>query len=255
MKYNRFLPLIVPLITFFLLQAFFFSPKLLYIVFVLILLLFFFTTRQFTLESKKDKEWWNYIILPFIFSSGLIVFSTMIPSMLLVQVLFLINTVFLYFYFRSIFFNLIKEDYYQKYSLENLSSYGNFLAVYFLASSLYGLQVFLSIETWALMIVLIFIIALIVYEVMWANNIDLRVGVVYILLICLVLTEIAWAASFLTLSFYILGLILAVCYYILIGLTRFYLLKRLNGRLIKMYLIFGFSSIAIVLFTARWISN
>jgi len=255
MKYNRFLPLIVPLITLIFLETFFFNPKLLYIIFVLIFLLFFFTARQFTLASKRGGKWWNYIILPFSFFSSLTIFSTMIPSKLLVQILFLINTIFLYYYFRSIFFNLIKESYYQKYSLENLSSYGNFLAVYFWASSLFGLQVFLNIQTWILMAVLLFIIALTVYEVMKANNIDLREGVIYILLICLVLTEVAWSASFLTLSFYILGLIIAVCYYILIGLTRFYLLKRLNPRLIKLYLIFGFSSIATVLFTARWISN
>ncbi|RLC36269.1 hypothetical protein DRH27_05465 [Candidatus Falkowbacteria bacterium] len=255
MKYNRFLPLIVPLLTWLFLEAFFFNPKLLYIIFVLIFLLFFFTTRQFTLASQRGGKWWNYIILPFSFFSSLTIFSTMIPSKLLVQILFLINTIFLYYYFRSIFFNLIKESYYQKYSLENLSSYGNFLAVYFWASSLYGLQVFLSIQTWMLMAALLLIIALIVYEVMRANNIDLREGVIYILLICLVLTELAWSASFLTLSFYILGLVIAVCYYILIGLTRFYLLKRLNARLIKLYLIFGFSSLAIVLFTARWISN
>ena len=254
MKYNRFLPLLIPIAVFFLLQIFYFNPRLLYLIVVLVLLLFFFTTRQFTLASSKEKKWWNYIILPFSFFASLIIFSTMIPSKLLVQILFIINTVFLYYYFRSIFFNLIKEDYYQKFSLENLSSYGNFLAVYFWASSLYGLQVFLSIQTWPLMIGLLLIIALIAYEVMWANNIDLREGVVYIILICLVLTEIAWSASFLTLSFYILGLILAVCYYIIIGLTRFYLLKSLTPKLIKMYLIFGLSSLAIVLFTARWIS-
>jgi len=65
---------------------------------------------------------------------------------------------------------------------------------------------------------------------------------------------LAWAASFTSLSFYILGLILAVCYYILIGLIRFYLLGRLTRQTIKLYLIFGLSSIFLVLLTAKWIA-
>jgi len=88
---------------------------------------------------------------------------------------------------------------------------------------------------------------------MWANRIDLKIGFFYILIISLVLTELTWSASFLTLNFYILGLILAVCYYILIGLTRFHLLDKLTKRLVKLYLFYGFGSILIVLLTANWV--
>jgi len=73
------------------------------------------------------------------------------------------------------------------------------------------------------------------------------------LLVCLVLVELAWSISFLTLSYYILGLILAICYYILIGLVRFYLLGTLDKKIAKLYLIYGFGALLIVLLTSRWI--
>lgn len=237
-----------------LMELYFWKPKLIYVAVILGYLLMFFTIRQFLLESRKKESWLNYSILPIVFFTGLTVFSTMVSSSLLVQLLIIINTIFLYFYFRTIYYYLVKTKLYQPNSLQNISSYGNFLAFYFIASSVYGLQVFMGISIWILMIFTLGAIAIITYQVLWVNKVDLEPGAVYILIICLALTEIAWAASFLTLSFYILGLILAVSYYILIGLVRFYLLGRLSKSLVKIYLIFGLSSIIIVLLTAKWIS-
>jgi len=255
MKYNRFLPLIVPIIILLSHEIFFFWPTLIYIILVLDILLLFFTIRQFLIEAKAKDKVWSYLILPSILFISATLFSMMMPSQLLVQALFFTTAILIYYYLKAIYLYLVKTSYYQKYSLENISSYCNFLSYYFLASSIYGLQVFLSAPTWLLMIVLLTITAMIVYQVMWINKIDLRQGLLFLLIICLTLIEIAWATSFLTLSFYILGLILSVCYYILIGLSRFYLMGKLNKKLIKLYLIFGFSSLAIVLFTANWISH
>lgn len=252
MKYNRFLPIIVPFLTIIFLEIFFFFPKMLYVVLVMLFLLFFFASRQLSLASPSKEKWYKLLIQPAVFTAGIIVFCTMIPSKTLVQCLFVVDIVFLYFYFTTIYYRLLRPDCDFSYSLENLSSYGNFLSFYFLASSIYGLQVYLQIQTWLLMIFLIFFTGLIVYQVFWANRITTRFGFIYILIISLVLVELAWAASFLTLSYYVLGLILAVCYYILIGLVRFYLLGKIDKKIIKLYLIFGLSSILIVLLTARW---
>ena len=252
MKYNRFLPLLIPVLTFCFSEIYFFYPRMIYNILVAVFLLFLFTVRQFTLASNRKEDWWNYIILPSFFYTGLIIFTTMIPSSLVIQVLFIINLIFLYYYFLIIYYFLINTKEYQDNSLENISSYGNFLSYYFIASSAYGLQAFLNISTWVLVFSLMIANLLITYQVIWANKINIKKGLFYILLICLVLVELAWSVSFLTLSYYVLGLILAVCYYILIGLVRFYLLNSLTKKLIKMYLIFGFSSILVVLFTARW---
>jgi hypothetical protein len=254
MKYNRFLPLIIPALVFIFYEFYSFRPKLLFVVLVLMWLIFFFTVRQFLIEGKSREKWWSFIIIPGVFTTGLLIFSTMVPSRLIVQLLFVFNTIIVYIYFRSIYYYLVQPKRYKNDTLENLSSYGNFLSIYFISASSYGLQVFLGIEVWLTMILIIVTFALVIYQVLWINRIDMRRGFLFILVMCLALIQVAWAASFLTLSFYVLGLILAVCYYILIGLVRFYLLGRLTPSLIKIYLAFGFGSIIIVLLTANWIS-
>lgn len=258
MKYNRFLPLLVPGLVFFLLELFYFKPKLIYVVLVFIILLYFFTARQFLRAAKTEEKLYNLILLPAYFTIGLVAFSTMIPresgvGRFLLHLFFTLNASFVYLYLRSIYYYINRRNSYKKYSLKNISAYGNFLAFYFLASSVYGLQSFLNIPMWLLMIILLVFSGLIIYQVMWSSQIKGQAGFFYLPVFCLIIIELAWSVSFLTLSYYVLALIMAVYYYVFSGLLRFYLLGNLNSKVIKLYLAFGSISIILVLFTARWI--
>ncbi len=161
--------------------------------------------------------------------------------------------VFIYFYLKSIYYYLIRPEFYKAQTIENLSSYGNFLVIFFFSSASYGLQSFLNIATALLIFFILLLLALVVYQVMWANKIDINLGFIFILLLCLILVEIAWSISFLPLNYNVLGMVLAICYYILIGLTRFYLKGKLDGKIVKLYLFSGFISIFILLLTSSWI--
>ncbi|MFH1744551.1 MAG: hypothetical protein ABH881_00055 [bacterium] len=268
MKYNNYLVLIVPIIVYILLSVLYGHHNLIYVVLVLIALLLAFTVRQFVLAGKNQENWWNFFILPFFFTVSFVVFCALIPDIVfwkfsifniisfeatLVKSFFLLNSIFLYYYLRLAYCCLIKTDFHQHNRLENFSSGGNFLCFYFLISSIYGLQIYLNISIWILMIIMTAVTALITYEIMWANKIEIESSFLYILFICLAIVELSWSASFLTLSYYILGLIIAMCYYVLIGLTKFYLLGVINKKIVKLYLSFGFISIFIVLLTARWL--
>lgn len=223
-----------------------------YVVIVLGLLLLFFTARQFVRSARKSESWQNYVLLPGYFFIGIVLFSAMMPSHYLVRLLFLLNTIFLYYYLRAVYHRLTESSLSDYFSLENLSAYGNFTAFYFLASAIYGFQVFLNISVWILIIFLIFITALMVYQTVWINRIDRQIGFFYLLIICLVLAQLGWAISFLPLSFYILGLIMAIYYYILTGISRYHMQKKLENKIVKLYLGFGLISLIAVLATARW---
>jgi hypothetical protein len=254
MKKNRCLPLLVPIVAGGLMEILYFWPSMIYVVMALEIILFLFTVRQFLRSGVKQEKWWNLLILPAVFSSSVIVFSIIVPKFF-AHPLFFVNVLFLYLYFRSVYRHLHSSspapDSYD--SLRNLSAYGNFLAVYFVASSVYGFQAFLNARVWSLMLPLLVIFCLIVYQVFWSDKINSREGLFFILLAGFVLVELGWSISFLPLDYYILGLISAVFYYMMIGLTRFYLLGVLNKRTIKKYLILGFLSLTVVILSARWL--
>ena len=252
MKYNRFLPLIIPLLDLILFETYYFKHNLIYVVAILAVLLLFFAIRQFIIAGNSGDRWYNHFISPTMLILGVIALTTMIANKWLVQILLVGTVILIYLYLRMLYIYLVNFNLKQKEGLENFSAYSNFLAFYFVASSLYGIRAFLNYEVWPLMLLLLVSVALVVYQIFWINSIKLNIGSFYILLIALVVTELAWAATFLTLSYYILGLIVAICYYILSGITRFHLKGILDGKIVKLYLFFGFSSILIVLLSARW---
>jgi len=95
--------------------------------------------------------------------------------------------------------------------------------------------------------------ALIIYQIIWVNKIELKKGLPYILISCLILVELCWSISFLPFNYNISGLSLAICFYVIIGLIKNYLLDKLDAVKIKTYLILGSVSLFLILFTARWL--
>ena len=253
MKYNYLLPLLTPLIVFILLETFSSYPKLIYIILILINSIIFFTLWQLTRASKTDKQWWNFLILPALMSSMVIAYSIFLNNKILIQLLFIANTIFLYFYLYCVYHYLIRPQFYKTFSIENISSYGNLLIFFLLTSTIYGLQSFLNLPIWILEIVMLIIIFLIIYQSIWANKIDFKKSLPYILVCCLILFEFSWPISFLPFNYNIAGLILTIDYYILISLIKEHLLDKLNKKTIKIYLTIGLISLFLILLTSQWI--
>jgi hypothetical protein len=93
---------------------------------------------------------------------------------------------------------------------------------------------------------------LLVYQMFWASKIIGKNVRLVTVIISLVIAEIAWSIAYLPFAYNISGLILAICYYIIVGLAKDHLLGKLDKKSIKFYLIFGFLGIIIILAMAKW---
>lgn len=250
---NRFLPLLAPLLVFLLQEIYFFYPRLIYVTAVLAVLLIFFAVWQFSRASKVDGRWWNYLILPALMSGAVMAYSVFISGQFIIQLLFIFNLVFLYLYLRHVYYYLLNPFGYEVFSLENISSYVNWLVFFLLASTAYGLESFLNLPIFWLMLIIISAAALLVYQIIWVNKIELKLGLPYILISGLILVELFWSISFLPFNYNIAGLALAICYYMIIGLVKNYLLGKFDAAKVKIYLILGLISLFLVLLTAKWV--
>lgn len=253
MRYNRAFPIFVPLATWLMLEYYFFNHQSIYVVSGLIVFLSVFTLWRFAKESVMERGWWNFSILPIFFSSAIIVYSVLLDNQTAIQLLFFIDLIFLYFYLRFSYYYLIKPSGYKVSSIENLSSYANFFSYFLISAALFGLQSYLSIWVWPLMVILVFTSILAIYQLFWANKIKIRESLLFIIIPSLILLELGWSISFLPLNFNIAGLILSICYYVTIGLTRLYLANDLEKDKVRLYLSLGISSILLILLTARWL--
>ena len=253
MTLNRLLPLLAPLASYGLAQMYFFYPKLIYLAVILINLLIFFTVWRFGAASQVDREWWNYLILPAVMSIAIMAYSVFLNSRPVIQLLFVLNSAFLYSYLRQIYYYLLKPSSYEAFSIDNISSYASWLSFFFLSATIYGLQSFLNFSIFSLALVVLAATALISYQIIWVNKIELKKALPYILISCLILVDLCWSISFLPFNYNISGLSLAICFYAVSGLIKNQLLDKLDAARVKMYLTLGLASLFLILFTARWI--
>jgi len=254
MKKLRSLILFVPISCLFFLEIYFFYPKSFY--YCLVLLFVIISISIFAI-AKKAKEpsskWYIFLILPLFFIFSTVAYTILLSSNFLIQLVFALDVLFLYFYYKNIYYFLIRPKFYRENALENLSSYGNFLIIFFAFSAFFGFQSFLGIKTWILILISAPVIWLVTYQVILTNGILFKNGLIYILLNTVILIELFWSASFLPLNYNGIGLILAICYYMLIGIIRFNLKGKEGEKKIKFYLLFGIISILAIILSSKWL--
>jgi hypothetical protein len=215
-----------------------FYPALLVSIFLILLAVRIITGKKIT-----QKEFWNFSILPVLFSSSLAVYSLLLVNQAVIHLLFLLNLLISYFYLKNIYPG--KPNF-----LENISSYGNLLVIFFSFSAIYGLEAFLGPPLWILILSAAAVVILAVYQIFLANK--LSVSPAYIFLVALLLAQLAWAIYFLPFNYNALGLIAVICYYPLIGLFKLSLVGKLTARSVKFYLISGLAFLILILLTTKW---
>lgn len=237
---------VTPLINFLLFEVFFFKASLFYAVLVISNVLLLLAVRQITGKKMNTVEFWNFSIFPILFSSSLAAYSLLVVDHPLIHFLFILNLVFNYFYLKNIY----RGE--KNFFLENVSSYGNLLTIFFSFAVIYGLESFLGLPIWILILCSAAVVILVIYQIFWANKNQAENSLAYVFLAGLLITEIAWAVYFLPFNYNTLGLIIAICYYLIIGFIKLSLAEKMIARNIKLYLIAGIVFLILILLTAKW---
>lgn len=250
LKYLGLYILIIPVLIFFFLELILISPSFVYAIAlltnaILVLLIFLF--------KKKYKNQFSiqFIIFPLLFLNSTLFYSLLITKIIFVTPIYFLCSYIIYKYFKNVYYCLSRNQAYKKADLENISSYGNLILVFFFFSGIFGLSSFLGISAWVLAIAIVPFISLIIYQVLWINGVGYKQSLLFMILGAFIILELAWAIFFLPYTNISLGLILTICYYVYIGLTRFYLKGNLENKIINRYLIVGVASIIIIILSSK----
>lgn len=227
----------------------YFQPEFFYWGVAILNLLLILTLRTFPGLNFSQVKYWNLLILPFLFLNSSLTYFSLISSQVFIHLLAVVATFFIFYYLRHIYLYL--RDSYRLSSLVNFSSSGAILVLFFSAASIYGMRVNLYVSIWLLVLVLVLVVGLVTYQALWVNGINLKINLFYVLIVVLLLVELGWSLLFLSFTYHVLGVVLTICYYVIIGLIKFNLKNKLDTRRLKFYLGFGFTSIFLILFTAR----
>jgi len=237
------------------LEAILVWPKAVYVAFGLINLLVVLEIWRLAGFGRIKRGWLNLIILPLIFITGTIAYVSLLPesiflNKILSQCIFAATLYFLYVYFRQLHVFLREPE--RPNHLLSFSSGATFLALFLAVSAIFGLQLFLNLSYWILMLIIILIALGLTYQFLWLNSLQRGENWLFTGVIVFVMAQIFWALYFLPFDYNVLGLLLVLAYYVLISVLKFYLTDSLHRRQLKPLFIFVAVILFLIFLTVRW---
>ncbi len=247
MKNNFFWIFLSPLAIFAVSEACFVWQKLFFPGLAISIILLFYSIKKMTGGRMFTPDFLWLLFVPAFFLVSSAAYALILPEKILIQIIFFGQLLFIFYFLKNLSGG-IKTTF-----LENISSWGNFLSLFFAFSFLFGIKTFLGLPAVYSSMGFLLIIFLATAETFWANKISGGESLPFIFLIPLILLQLSWTLYFSPLNHDIHGLILTILYYMALGIIRPLLRENLSKKIIKFYLFGGLASIAVLLFTAKWI--
>jgi len=201
---------------------------------------------------KKTAEFFLIVTTPVFLAIGTFLFLLFLESWWLPQIIALFTSIMIGIYLENIYLRRYNPEKYQEYSLANISSFMNLFLFYEISAALFGFIVFLRFEVWAASLIIIAIAFFITHQNLWIVSPDFTKNWLYIIIVPFVAGELFWVMNFLPSSIYVNAFILAVMYYIVMGLAKNQVLRIINRRIFFRYAYIGGISLVVVLATAKW---
>jgi len=252
MRLKNIWPFVISLILWLLSQGFLLYPRLFYFALILGSLLIIISIRYLAGQDEK-KRWPLFTITPLLFFLSFSGYSAILFNYYWIQFIFILVAWFIFAYLRNFYYYSTYQASERREKVDSLLLTGSFLSLFATASVLYGLPVFLSWPFNFLLLIFIPISGLLLVQFLSLRRLKFGPHILFIIIEVIILAELAWVISLLPLNFTILGFILAIIYYFLLIVFRLYLNNDLQGRKLRLPLIFSSLILIILLLTARWL--
>lgn len=203
--------------------------------------------------QTRTFQFWHLLGTPMLFLLSSFGLFFLLESSSMKIVLAMAVTFFLFLFVEHVFSFIHLPVNYQPFTLEYLSQLLHVLSVFFLATLGFGMRLFLQVPLWMLSLSFFLVLAFIMYGTLWAGKVDPLKARPYALATALLITELFAAISFFPTGFYTNAAFLALCVYVLLGLSRADALHKLSKEVLRRYLVLGAVLTAIIALTSQWI--
>lgn len=203
-------------------------------------------------EWLLSKDLWNLLALPIVFMLGNVAVAMIVINDSAYNGLAIFSGLALYLLYWQYYLYLNAPFQYQPYSLENLSWYLSLFCAFCLASAGFGALILLQFNLWIILVALIILFFGLTYSFFWLHKVPWRESRLSILIILLLVVELFIALSFLPIGYYVSGLLLAVAYYLFLGLSQLNATDPGNIKRAAAYLFVAGAVVILILLTAKW---
>jgi len=248
----RFLPYIVPLIFFGSAEAVFYYGSWWPYLFALVLvasLLYFILLKY----KNRDKSIFFLSVYALIYAATGLVYLLILENPIVINSFIIFWALLYWLFLEAVFHDFYETKKTYAFNLQNIIPYGNILVIFFLTAALINFSLFLSLSWWQLLLILAAAYFCLVY-LAYLRQIAKRTEILlYSGVVTLILVEILGGLTLWPSSFYVIAILVTLCYYLLMSLSLLSLKNSLTKKALIQYLTFGGCIIIAALITATWL--
>ncbi|MFA5020853.1 MAG: hypothetical protein WC517_02210 [Patescibacteria group bacterium] len=206
----------------------------------------------FLKQQNRAKPVLWLMIFAAVFAVSGFAYSLILESAVAINIFLIVWSLVYWFYLEAVFHDFYKTAKSNIFNLLNISLYGGLLIVFFLTATLVSFNIFLNLS-WLWLLPAAAVYFSISQLVFLRSSLKPRPAALYASVIDLILIEILGGLLLWPSSFYVIAIIVALCYYFLTQIMIYVSADKLNrGRLVRLLLFFS-SILLIVLVTAAWL--
>ena len=246
-----FLAYLYGIITFLGLQAGILKPSLFWVSlsFVLLLNILFVWLSN---RSKLDKNFFNFLISPFIFLLSGFIFLGFADNNIIRQAAVIFLSVGSAAFIKQLILLNFHKYQYKNHSLSTVSRVLNTTTIFFWFGGGFDLYIFLKIPFWIIFPITIAVAYLLTYQFFIINKIKIIGSQWFIPVIALLITELFLVVFWLPLLSAVKGLLVTSFYYFFTGIAQHFFLATLTKKTYWRYGTMVLFICILTLLTARW---
>jgi len=203
--------------------------------------------------KNRDKSVLWLGIFALIYALTGFAYSLVLENSLVINIYLIGWSLIYWLYLEAVFHDFYETAKTFIFNLLNITLYGNILIVFFLTATLVSFNIFLNLPWYALLSLSAAVEFSIIYLAFHRHGLPQKKALLYAGLVDLILLEILGGLMLLPSSFYVIAIITALCYYLLMQILLYAYDNKLNRRLLIELLAFCGLIMLVVVATAAWL--
>jgi hypothetical protein len=200
----------------------------------------------------RDKEFWGLVAIPTLYILATILLFMLADDTAIRYLVIILGAGVTYFYAENLFTYLHLPGAYQAYSLQNSGGIMAVVTLFFLAAGGYALYAFARIPLYVFAAAFAMLCFILTLSALWISKIPVHRAAVYALAAAVMFAELLAVITYLPTVYVTDGALVAVLYYMYLGLSRANLSSKLSKTVIRRYITVGSLMVVAILLTAQW---
>lgn len=202
---------------------------------------------------RRSYGFWNFVLTPVVLLFSAEAFFLFLEDIQLERAVGVVTAFLILVYAEHLFYYFHQPSRYRAYTIERMSVACHLATSFLLASTLFGLLIFVHLPLWVLAPVAFLGAVFLSFSTLWVSKVETERAFSFAVVGAVLFTEMFVAISFLSTSHLTDAALLTLFLYLFLGLVRASFMERLTFSVKMRYGVFAVVLFLAVILSAHWL--